>query len=484
MLFPTLEFGIFFTIVFFSSWALRHHTTGRKILLTTSSFIFYSWWDWRYAFLLLGCCLTAYFFAGIIHKKKNPIIRKRFLYFSLCLLLGALVVFKYLGFLSLSANRLAGILGLNLDMPLVQVLLPVGISFFTFQAMSYLIDVYRGSIPASRSLLDVTMYISFFPQLVAGPIIRANVMLPQIEAKPNPSEIQSSRAFLLIMAGLVKKVILASYLATELVDPAFGNPAAFSGFQLLLAAYGYAIQIYCDFSAYSDIAIGVALLLGYRFPDNFRWPYRASSLTDFWRRWHISLSTWLRDYLFLPIAYVILRKSSGKKYLGMKSESFSYITAMMITMLLGGLWHGAKWTFIIWGGIHGFGLAAEKGLSRKFGKWWKKGLTAEILSIIVVFNFVCLAWIFFRSPSIDSATYYLGIMFSSFAGPVLVSPFIIFLLIIGIVSQFIPQVTRTAVRNQFALFPALLQGLILGGLLLMISAFSPQGVAPFIYFRF
>ncbi len=484
MLFPTVEFGVFFTIVFFTYWIIYRHNLSRKVFLILVSFVFYGWWNWYYSFLLLGCCIISYSTALFIQKSKEAKVRKYILYSSITLLIGILVFFKYLGLLSFSTNRLIGILNLNLDIPMIDVLLPVGISFFTFQAISYVVDVYRGAIPASRSFIDVTMYISFFPQLVAGPIVRSTTMLPQIEAEPDPNSIQGSRALLLIIGGLAKKVILANYLATELVDPVFENPMAFHGFHLLIAAYGYAIQIFCDFSAYSDIAIGTALLLGFRFPANFMSPYKASSLADFWRRWHISLSTWLRDYLFLPIAYTILRKLSGRKLKGISTENFTYIAAMLLTMLIGGLWHGAKWTFVVWGAIHGVALGIERITSRKYGKWWKRNRTLKAISVFAVFNFVSFAWIFFRSPSLDSALNYLHIMFSSFEGAVFPSFFVGFLLLIGLLIQFIPQNSKKIVNTKFATLPAVFQGLVLGIFLLMIGAFGPQGIAPFIYFRF
>src|SRR6478735_3971803 len=270
--------------------------------------------------------------------------------------------------------------GYRQDPALMQVILPVGVSFFTFQGISYLVDVAKRRVPPA-SMLDILLLMSFFPHLVAGPIVRAADLVPQLQETPKLNRGMVSMGLLLIVWGLFKKAVIASELATRFVDPVFANPADHSALDLVLAAYGYAVQIYCDFSAYSDMAIGIAALLGYRFPRNFDQPYRAASLQEFWRRWHISLSAWLRDYLYIDA-------------LGGKTRVYRNL---ILTMLLGGLWHGAAWTFVIWGALHGTALAAERAWSHS--RW--SGLVAipRWGAIVLTFHVVTLGWIFFRAAS-------------------------------------------------------------------------------------
>ncbi|MDB5077340.1 MAG: rane bound O-acyl transferase, partial [Chloroflexi bacterium] len=261
--------------------------------------------------------------------------------------------FKYYGFFVANIATLSAKLGMAAPVPLLQVALPVGISFYTFQSMSYVIDVRRGrSNPASW--LDFALFSSFFPHLIAGPIVRASELIPQFAKPRNPMRIEAARAFGLIVGGLVKKVVLADPIATRLVDPVFGSPSVHSRTDVIAAIYGYAVQIYCDFSAYSDMAIGLALLLGFHFPPNFDRPYAAVTLRDFWRRWHMSLSRWLRDYLYIGLGGN--RQGRIRTYLN-----------LIVTMLLGGLWHGAAWKFMLWGCIHGGGLATERWIEEKHG---------------------------------------------------------------------------------------------------------------------
>lgn len=354
------------------------------------------------------------------------------------------------------------------DLPFLNIVLPVGISFFTFQIMSYTIDVYRGKITERYSLGDVILYISFFPQLVAGPIVRAEEFLPQLKNKADSSAIPALRAFNLIGTGLFKKILIANYLATELVDPAFENPGAFSSLELVIAAYGYAIQIYCDFSAYSDIAIGVALLLGFHFPDNFNSPYKATSLQDFWRRWHISLSSWLRDYLYISLG-------------GSKEGKWKTYRNLLLTMLLGGLWHGASWSFIIWGGMHGLMLAIE----RFFGEFKFKWKIPSFIGWIFTFHFVIFCWIFFRAGNLENSLTYLDMIYSNvYKEDHILTPFIIGILLLGFISHYIPDRVSFAMETILSKFHPLVQGLVFSVILILLGAISPQGVMPFIYFQF
>src|SRR6185437_5310453 len=298
MLFPTFAFLLFFLVVAALLAVLRGNFEAKKAVLVVASYYFYAAWDWHFCFLLAFSSAVS-FSAGLMIA-ANPRHKRAILTVAVTIHLLLLGTFKYLDFLTLSANRLAHLLGLQAELPFIEVILPVGISFFTFHGISYVVDVYRGDVAVCRRPLDMLLYMSFFPQLVAGPIVRASYFLPQLSA-PSREPIPVAAAVVLILGGLFKKVVIANYLATGLADPVFGAPTSYGGPDLLLATYAYAVQIYCDFSAYTDMAIAIAALCGFRFPRNFDQPYRAQRLREFWQRWHISLSTWLRDYLYKPL---------------------------------------------------------------------------------------------------------------------------------------------------------------------------------------
>ncbi len=351
MLFPTADFAVFFFVVFCASWAAARHPDARKLLLLAASYFFYGYWDWRFMALLAASSAINYVAGRIISVSAGAGPRKSALITAIVLNLAILGFFKYFGFFLGTLGDLLVAAGLERDMPFLQIVLPVGISFFTFQGISYVVDVYRGEVASAKSPLDLFLYISFFPQLVAGPIVRAAWFLPQLGEVPELTRRAMCFGLCLILLGLFKKMVIANYLATELVDGVFIDPGGYSSLELLIAIYGYAVQIYCDFSGYSDIAIGVAALLGYRFHRNFDRPYRARSLQEFWRRWHISLSQWLRDYLYKPLG-------------GSRHGRLTTYRNLAITMLLGGIWHGAAWTFIVWGAITRHRPGARAGFSR------------------------------------------------------------------------------------------------------------------------
>ena len=344
MLFPTLSFAAFFGVVMPISWLLMPHRVKWRLFMVAASWIFYGTADWRFVPLLAGSTVVNHYFARRIHQASGP-SRKLWTIGAVTTNLVVLAWFKYIGFLSLSAHSILRFAGVGWAPPLPEVLLPIGISFFTFQALSYVIDTGRGKVKPV-SLLEFAVYLSFFPHLVAGPIVRASEFLPQIRDRIRPN-VDVGKAFWLIAMGLFKKVVIASYLGTYAADPLFGFPRQHGGIEAAFGVYAYAIQIYADFSGYTDIAIGLALLLGVQFPQNFNAPYSAASLQDFWRRWHMTLSRWLRDYLYIPLG--------GSR----RGKVRTYIN-IMITMLLGGLWHGAAWTFVAWGGLHGVGLVVER----------------------------------------------------------------------------------------------------------------------------
>ncbi|MEQ9519905.1 MAG: MBOAT family protein [Parvibaculum sp.] len=483
MLFPTFEFGVFFVIVFVVSWELRRTMDLRKLFLLGASYLFYGWWDWRFVGLLVLSSVANYLFGRSLGYLKRNGLRKFIVGLAVIANLGVLGFFKYYGFFLTSLDELLVTLGLERDLPFLEVILPVGISFFTFQGISYVVDVYRREVAAERSLLDVCLYISFFPQLVAGPIVRAHEFMPQLERTPKLTQAMVGLGVTLILSGLVKKMVIANYLATEIVDKVFFDPSAFGAFDLLIGVYGYAVQIYCDFSGYSDIAIGIAALLGYRFNANFNQPYRSASLQEFWRRWHISLSSWLRDYLYIPLG-------------GSRRGEFGTYRNLFLTMFLGGIWHGAAWTFVFWGAFHGTMLGIERYLKAKFATLAPLEEDAPhflarisdgaswLVGVFVTFHLVCFAWIFFRAESFGLAyTYLLG--FADWTTPVQhATPFLVALILGALAFHFTPAHLDRIVGNGMKWLPSPALGPIFGLALFLIWAVAPEGVAPFIYFQF
>lgn len=475
MLFPTLSFAVFFVIVFALSWGLAPRPEWRKLFLIGASYFFYGWWDWRFLGLIALSSAINYFAGLMLGRVQAPTRRKQIVGLAIASNLSILGFFKYYGFFIQSLSDLLYAAGWERDLPFMEIILPVGISFFTFQGISYIMDVYRRDIPPERSVTNLFLYISLFPQLVAGPIVRAAQFMPQLHKPPRLDKALLSLGIVLILTGLFKKMVIANYLATDIVDPVFFDPSAYDAPDLLLAVYGYAVQIYCDFSGYSDMAIGIAALLGYRFAWNFNQPYRAASLQEFWRRWHISLSTWLRDYLYIPLG-------------GSKNGTFNTYRNLFLTMLLGGIWHGAAWTFIIWGLLHASLLIIERlAASRPRPALPSSGALAWpvlALRVVFTFNFVCLAWIFFRAESFSAAMDYLAGL-SRWSGDVqYVTPFLLVLVGASLLAHFLPSqlVKRSAHRLEGLSLPGL--GLLLGLGIFLIEAIAPEGVAPFIYFQF
>jgi alginate O-acetyltransferase complex protein AlgI len=470
MLFPTFGFLLFFLVVAAAMAVLGTRFAAKKAVLVVASYYFYAQWDWRFCFLLAGSSTVSYLAGRLIGATAERRQQRIILGIAVALHLGLLGVFKYLDFFVLSANNLARLLGLEHELPFIEILLPVGISFFTFHGISYITDVYRGDVAVCRDPLDMLLYMSFFPQLVAGPIVRAAYFLPQLE-RPSTEPIPIAAALLLITGGLFKKVVIANYLATGLVDPVFAAPTSYGGPDLLLATYGYAVQIYCDFSAYSDMAIALAALVGFRFPANFDQPYRAQRLREFWRRWHISLSTWLRDYLYKPLG--------GNRHGRLKTYR-----NLLLTMLLGGIWHGAGWKFVMWGALHGGGLAAERLIEPWLGR---RSLTpvGKIIATLIVFHFVCFAWIFFRAEDFAMARLYIAGLGAGWGdGLQQAGPFMVALIAIGMAGQFTSDALFERLAAGFARVPGWGLGAMAGIAVALINALGPEGVAPFIYFRF
>jgi len=473
MLFPTVEYAVFFLVVLAVAWPLVSRPRAHKVFLLLASYVFYGFWSWAFVPLLVVVSLFAYGIAKGIQKSESEVVRKRLLVSGIAVCLLVLAYYKYTSFLLLSALHVWGAFAHPPAWNVPAPLLPLGISFFMFHAISLMLDVYRRKLLLPVTVVDVLLYIAFFPQLIAGPILRASKFIPQLSHSPDPGRIRVNRAFLLILAGLFKKVVLSNTLSERLVEPVFAAPANYHAGDVLLAIYGYAAQIYCDFSGYTDIAIGCALLLGYHFPRNFNAPYTATDPQDFWQRWHISLSTWLRDYLYIPLG-------------GSRNGAMRTYVNLMITMLLGGLWHGASWTFVIWGGLQGLYLVTHRlwaaipspGLQQmRSSEPWRW------VARILMFHAVCAGWVFFRAETFGLAMGVFHQLGSAGAVTLATAPALI-ALACGILGQYLPALWRRAVEAAMSRVPVAVNGAALAVGVFVIELLGPTGVAPFIYFRF
>ncbi len=489
MVYNGLLFWIFFFVVMALYGLFYRKTPLRNIYLLLMSLFFYYKTGGLFLLLLLLAVVANYMCGRAIATSGRRTGKKIHLAAGVIFNLAILAYFKYSSFfiglmndtfgtgiverdyLAQLANSILGA-GFNVD----NIILPVGISFFLFQAISYIVDVYRGDVEPVRNILDFGFYLSFFPQLVAGPIVRASEFIPQMSEPYNLGKREFGHALFLISKGLIKKIIISDFLALNFVDRVFDMPAAFSGFENLMAVYGYSLQIYCDFSGYTDIAIGLALLLGFRIPVNFNSPYKALDLTDFWRRWHISLSRWLKDYLYIPLG----GNRKGRVMIGVN---------LIVTMLLGGLWHGASIKFVIWGGLHGIGLIFSKIKNRIFGEHRIRHAFFRFIPIFITFNFVSFAWIFFRSEDMSSALLMFSRIFQNFSPgdyleviPAYLTVFI--LMLAGYTIHLLPERVKESYRGLFINFPVVVQFVIM--VLVVIWLYLMQGteVMPFIYFRF
>jgi D-alanyl-lipoteichoic acid acyltransferase DltB (MBOAT superfamily) len=488
-IFTTAAFWIFFLLVLAGYSLVYKKLLIRNIYLFLISLFFYYKTGGMFLFILIFVTVVDYSCGLLINRSKRNLARKFFVFLSIVSNLGLLGYFKYTGFIINTINDIFGtqfkvydflsafsnsILGTSFDISYI--ILPVGISFFTFQSLSYTIDIYRRKMEPVRNIIDFGFYVSFFPHLVAGPIVRASFFIPQIYQEFRLSRHEFSHALYMISKGLIKKIVISNFIAINLVDRVFDAPAIYSGFENLMAIYGYGLQIYCDFSGYTDIAIGVALILGFRLPINFNSPYKAKNITDFWKRWHISLSQWLRDYLYISLGGN--RKGKIRTYLN-----------LMITMLLGGLWHGASLRFIIWGGLHGIGLVINKLWSSLFRSYGKTGWIGRVLAIFITFNFVNFCWIFFRAPDMDNAILMLNQIAENFSPgsfltviPAYSSVYI--LMAVGYIIHFLPESVKESYRGFFIRMPLYAQMVIILLIAVMLYQMRTADVIPFIYFRF
>ena len=389
MLFVEFRFFWFFLAVFAVYWSLRENR-NRKIWLLVCSYFFYACWNWKFLFLIMASSALDYFVGSMLAKTDDPRKRRGWLIMSLTANLGTIAFFKYYNFFVTSAAAFLAWLGLPASLHTLEIVIPVGVSFYTFHSMSYTIDVYRRKLEPVRSLLDLACFIGFFPQMVAGPIVRASQFLPQLRATRRFADVDGRGALILFLTGFIKKACIADGVA-PFVDRYFDAPWNFTAASGWVAVLFYAIQIYCDFSGYTDMAIATAGLLGYQLPLNFRFPYFAANISDFWHRWHISLSSWLRDYLYIPLG-------------GNRGPAWFVYRNIMITMLLGGLWHGGGWTFVIWGGLHGLALVIHREWMRRTEHSPQAHPLMRWIAWPLTIYWVCVAWIFFRAVDLRHAS--------------------------------------------------------------------------------
>lgn len=496
--------GIFLVLflIFYGGYILLYKNDLLRITyVIVFSFFFYYKSSGGFVFLLGFSAAFNYLSGFLIDSFQLKRNRKLVLWISILVNVGLLFYFKYTFFFLKNWNTIT-----SQNIQLDSIFLPIGISFFTFQAISYVVDVYKKEIPACRNITDFAFYLSFFPQLVAGPIVRAKDFLPQIRQKLEFDSVTLGWGLFWILKGLFKKAILADYLA-QYVDLIYSNEAGYTGFEHLLAMYGYTIQIYCDFSGYSDMAIGLAMLMGYELCINFDRPYLATSITEFWRRWHISLSTWLRDYIYIPLG-------------GNRHGILRMYLALMATMLIGGFWHGADWKFVFWGGMHGIGLVLHKiylTLILEFRKnnSEKNTVSEEIeikkisflkktilstsdnllnaiknsLGWLVTFHFVAFLWVFFRAESFEKAWFSIQKILTAtefnYALPFWETrPLFIVMLFVGLFLHFSSKLSYTNVGNYFATLPFWAKAVCFLIVIQIILQTQSEGVQPFIYFQF
>ncbi len=466
MNFNSPEFAVFFPVVLILYGLVFHRERTRDLFLLAASYFFYMSWNWMYAGLILLSTVVDYGVARMLAVEQRDRMRKVILILSLAANLGLLGVFKYFNFFVDTATDVGSLLGLDLAFIHHDLLLPVGISFYTFQTMSYTIDVYRRSIKCEPDFIKFAVFVSFFPQLVAGPIVRAAEFLPQLHRTPLVSSEHFQSGLLLVFRGLIKKIVIADLLASLGVDAVFAAPAEYSSLTLLLALYGYSFQIYNDFSGYSDIAIGAARMMGYDLPMNFNRPYLATNVREFWSRWHISLSTWLRDYLYIPLG-------------GNRGSRRATIRNIMLTMLLGGLWHGAALNFVLWGAWHGLLLVFSRGQSRT-------GVVGSPLRTIgarfLCFHLIVFSWLLFRVGSLDTLIDYLRGL-AKLSGGTPLHPAFFAVLLLAFAAHFTPKAWLDAQLAWLIKLPVPVQAAGYAGLILAFAGLS-LGTPAFIYFQF
>jgi alginate O-acetyltransferase complex protein AlgI len=454
------DYFVLLAAVFFLYWAVRGSRLAAIAVILFADYFFYAKWDLVYLAIIPAAATCDFLLGGAIHRSQSKGVRRLLVTASIAMNVGLIVSSKYLPLIGGALHR-----------PAWSWVLPLSLSFYAFQAMTYTIDIYRRDAKPAASYLTYLASVSFFPTMIAGPITPVSKLVPQWQATRGLSAADGGRALFLIGLGIAKKFLIADFLADHLINRVFDLPKLYSGAEALVAAYAYAFQLYYDFSGYTDIALGSALLLGVKLPINFKQPYAAENVADFWRRWHISLSNWLRDYLFFSLP-------------GQRSKWRVYPN-LVLTMAIGGLWHGPNWTFLIWGVIHGAGLAVVHGYQALRGRAKPSTkLTPRLFRVALTFNFVVFAWIFFRAPNLSTAIDFLEQIGSGTISFANISPGFVLILAIGVVAHYLPKRAYDFSVDLFSRSPALAQAAALAALVLAIRYLAGTGATPFVYGRF
>jgi D-alanyl-lipoteichoic acid acyltransferase DltB (MBOAT superfamily) len=473
MNFHSLDYLVFLALVLSGYWLLARRKMLRLVVVVVASCLFYMAWQPAYIVLLLTSITLDYTAGLAMSRATTQRVRRAWLMASLCGNLGLLGTFKYYNFFASATADTLSLFGFHVQLAHLHVLLPVGISFYTFESLSYTIDVYRGQLQATRNFFEFAFFLTFFPHLVAGPIVRASDFLPQLDRDPRLTPNAVGEGLFLIATGMIKKVAFADYLAINLVDRVFDDPSAYMGPEIMLALYAYTLQIYCDFSGYTDVARGSAMLFGLKLPENFDRPYQSTSPAEFWRRWHMTLSTWLRDYLYYPLGGS--RSSPGRAYFNLG-----------LTMFLIGLWHGAAWTFVVYGLLQATAMLTHRYFYRRSGRTSETvdPTWLRVLKTIGTLHFVVLSRVFFRASDIhNAADVGAHLVRGSFnIGHVPAS--VLLVLAVGYAAHYTPRDWFDRLARRFVVLPAPVQGAVLaavsGGLMLV----SSEDVVPYIYFQF
>lgn len=471
-----LLFLFFFVLIIY--YLLRKQKNYRIIFLLLFSLFFYYKVSGLFFLLLIGSAVVNFMFGKWINLFPD-ILRKRFiLFFSVAVNLSVLGYFKYTNFFFQVINDIA-----SKNIEALDIIIPVGISFYTFKSLNYIFDIYLEKIEPENNFIDFALFVSFFPNLLAGPIDRAEKFLPQVKKDVFVSREDVGKGIFLICSGLIKKVVIADYISLNFVDRVMDEPLRFTGVENLFAVYGYTLQIYCDFSGYSDIAIGLALLLGFKLMDNFNNPYKAASVAEFWRRWHISLSTWLLDYIFKPLQFSL-------RNLGVAGNAF----AIIITFVLCGVWHGANWTFIVWGTIHGILMGFSLVTRTPRSLFWKKlklynTKSLKVFQVFIAFNLIAFSWVVFRAPSLQSAADVFGQMLNFFHAEIFPQfingyPVIFTMILLGFIIHFLPEKIEMKTINYITKTPLLGKAVILAVIIWIAIQVRSADLQPFIYFKF
>jgi D-alanyl-lipoteichoic acid acyltransferase DltB (MBOAT superfamily) len=473
MLFNSIDYVVFLALALVAYWALARLVSPRLIFLFVASCAFYMAWQPFYIALILGSTVLDFYVGLRIARAKSAKTKKRWLLVSIAGNLGLLGTFKYFNFFSEAVGSALGLAGIAIDPPFLDVLLPVGISFYTFQTLSYTIDVYRGRIEATASFVKFAVFVTYFPQLVAGPIVRATELLPQLDRDPVLDRERVGTGLFLIATGLTKKVAIADLLSVNIVDRVFANPSLFTAPEVVVALYAFTVQIYCDFSGYTDVARGSAMLMGLELPENFDRPYQATSPAEFWRRWHMTLSTWLRDYLYFPLGGS--RVSRGRSYAN-----------LWITIFLIGIWHGASWTFVLYGILQASAMVLHRVFRQLSGRprdavdpW-----PTRALKVFLCLQFVVFSRILFRATGIENAWDVTARLFSGTTSLAQVSTSVWLILVLAMGAHYLPKRVYASAQRWFVALPPLGQGVALAALAGGLALVATTDVVPFIYYQF